>query len=69
MTLDTPTPESLTAEAIELERLAASKEVSAGLSHRSAEGRAAMLTDAAGFREQAAAKRAKAERLRKASAK
>lgn len=68
MTHDMPTPESLEAEAAELETLAASKEASAHLPHRSPSGRDAMLQDARIFRDEARSKRERADRLRKAAA-
>ena len=72
MTLDMPTPESLEAEADGLDRKAVAKEKQAGyLRDTMGESGTAesLLKDAAIFREEAQAKRAKAERLRKASAK
>lgn len=63
MTLDMPTPESLEAEANELEMRADAKQRQAKLSWSSRSGAAALERDAAIFREEAQAKRAKAQRL------
>lgn len=67
MPLDMPTPESLEAEANDLEMRADAKERQSKLSWSSRAGAANMERDAAIFREEAKAKRAKAERMRKAS--
>lgn len=66
MTLDMPTPESLEAEANDLEALAVKKDELAARWPDYA-GTPLLLKDAAIFREEAQAKRAKAERMRKAS--
>lgn len=65
MTLDMPTPESLEAEATEREVLAEKKEALAARWPDYA-GTPLLLKDAAIFREEAAAKRAKAARILKA---
>lgn len=66
MAFDMPTPESLEAEAADLEVLAAKKERQA--KRVTLDVAADFLRhDAAIFREEAAAKRAKAERMRKAA--
>ena len=65
MTLEMPTPESLDEEAAGLENLALKKESQARQYTTSPSGREALMRDAAIFREEAAAKRAKAERMRK----
>lgn len=62
MTLDMPTPESLEAEAVSLEALAEKKEALAARWPDYA-GTPLLLKDAAIFREEAASKRAKAQRL------
>lgn len=67
MTIDMPTPESLEAEAADLERRAALKDALATL-WPDAPGTPLLLKDADIFREEAQAKRAKADRLRKAVA-
>lgn len=66
MTLNMPTPESLEAEAVELVKLAERRERQSGHEGCTQRGRDALLKDAAIFREEAKAKRAKAERMRKA---
>jgi len=67
MTLDMPTPESLEAEADALNRRAESKErLLSKMPYASTSGRAAIERDIAIFRDEAASKRAKAERMRKA---
>lgn len=66
MTLDMPTPESLEAEALELEALAKRKDKLADATWSSSGGSDAARRDARIFREEAKAKRAKAERMRKA---
>lgn len=63
-TLPMPTPAELEAEAVELLKLAEKKERMA--SAFATDGRLALYADAAIFRSEAASKRAKAERLRKA---
>lgn len=63
MTLEMPTPESLEAEAAELVTLAVKKEVRSEHPCCSDRSRDALLSDAATFREEAQAKRAKAQRL------
>jgi hypothetical protein len=65
MTLDMPTPESLEAEANDLERRAATKEAHADRYFDQPDS--LLRRDAAIFREEAKAKRAKAERMRKAA--
>lgn len=65
--LTMPTPEELEAEAVELEAMATKKERQAA--YLEARGQLTdphLRTDAAIFRSEAASKRAKAERLRKA---
>lgn len=64
--LEIPTPESLEAEANELEALAKKKERHAASEWISPFGQQHAKKDAAIFREEAQAKRAKAERMRKA---
>lgn len=59
------TPAELEAEALDLERRADIKETLAGGSWVSAGSADALEADAAIFREEAASKRAKAERMRK----
>lgn len=65
MTLNMPTPESLEAEAADREVLAEKKEALAARWPDYA-GTPLLLKDARIFREEAQAKRAKAERMRKA---
>lgn len=67
MTLDMPTPETLEEEAAALETLAAKKERLAAHPYASEIGRGLSLQDARIFRDEAASKRAKAERMRKAA--
>lgn len=66
MTLNMPTPESLEAEAVELVKLAERKERQSGYEGCTQRGRDALLGDAAIFREEAKAKRAKAACILKA---
>ena len=65
MTLDMPTPESLEAEALGLIKLAEKKDALAARWPDYA-GTPLLLKDARIFRDEAASKRAKAERMRKA---
>lgn len=65
MTLEIPTPESLEAEANDLEVLAEKKDKLADATWASSGGSAFARLDAAIFREEAASKRAKAKRLLK----
>lgn len=66
--LTLPTPAELEAEALDLERRADIKDVAAVQSWVSLRGAEAFRKDAAIFRSEAASKRAKAERMRKAVA-
>lgn len=63
MTLEMPTPETLTEEAAALEALAAKKEKQSAHPELSDTSRDYLLKDAGIFREEAASKRAKAQRL------